>query len=46
MVHLNFDALVNYDAPAKQMVVGAFRFFGFWMMAGFVAASLLSLTMN
>jgi len=46
MVHLNYDEHVNHDVRAKQMVIGAFCFFGFWIMAGFVAASLLSLTMN
>jgi len=46
MVHLNFDEHVSLDVPAKHMVIGAFCFFGFWIMAGFVAASLLSLTMN
>jgi len=46
MVHLNFDEHVNVDVPTKQTVIGAFCFFGFWIMAGFVAASLLSLTMN
>jgi hypothetical protein len=41
MVHLNFDQLANHDLRAKQMVIGVFCFIGFWVMAGFVAASLL-----
>lgn len=43
MVHLSYDDHVNHDLQAKQMAIGAFRFAGFWLMAGFVAASLLSI---
>jgi len=41
MVHLNYDEYVNHDLRAKQMVIRAFCFAGFWVMAGFVATSLL-----
>jgi hypothetical protein len=42
MVHLNYDEYVNHNFRVKQIVIGIFCFIGFWSMAGFMAASLLS----
>jgi hypothetical protein len=43
MVHLEYAEHVNPNLRAKVIVIGSFGFMAFWVLAGFVTISLLSL---